>query len=461
MRNRFVPFLAAGALAGAPLLAQQPQTPPIEPRIQATPLPPPVVLPPPPEIPADVPNRPLTAEEAAAIALRHQSDVAAAAANLQAAGGRERQARSGLKPSVGLSAGYTHLDSLSGSASSASSGGSGGVGSSGYTAAITGSQLLFDFNHTRDVAREASALREGAAANLTRVQADLVLQTKQGFYTLLQNTRLVSVNEANLAAQQAHVALARARLEAGFGLPSDVVRAETAVSEAALDLNLARNAAALSRVDLNTLMGTDPRTPIEPADSSEPQPGSLDVNALVDTALRRRPEMVQADAEVRAAEAGESAARSSNAPSVSADVGLNTRGRDFPPGNNSLTVGASIRWDVFDAGATAGLVQEARGNLAAVRAAREGTRQDVVADVSAAYLNLVSAEQRVQTTEAQVANAQESVRLAEGRYRGGLGTFLDVTDAQSALLAAQTGSVNARTAVDQARAALARATGAP
>jgi outer membrane protein len=459
MKSRFATLLAAGTLAAAPLFAQETRTPPIQPTIRETPLPPPVELPAPPSIPADVPNRPLTAQEAAEIALRHQSAIASAAAGVESAEGRERQVRAGLKPSVGLNAGYSHLETLSGSQSG--TGGSSATGFSGYTGGVTARQLVFDFAHTRDLVRQASALQEAASANLTRVQADLVLQTKQTFYDFLRNVRLTDVNAANLRAQQAHVALARARLDAGVGLPSDVVRAETAVSEAALALNLSRNAAALSRVALNNLMGIDPRTPVQPAESGELVAPELNVDALVEVAVRRRPEMVQADANARAAEHGESAARSTNAPSVSASVGLNTRGNNFPPGNSNLSIGATIQWDVFDAGFTAGRVQEARANVAAARAAQTGARQDIIADVSEAWLNLVSARQRVDTARAQVSNAEESVRLAEGRYRGGLGTFLEVTDAQAALLAAQTGEVNAQTAVDQAYAALTRAVGGP
>jgi outer membrane protein TolC len=77
--------------------------------------------------------------------------------------------------------------------------------------------------------------------------------------------------------------------------------------------------------------------------------------------------------------------------------------------------------------------------------------------VTSAYLNLKTAEQRVTTAEAEVANAQESLRLAQGRYRAGLGVFLDVIDTQAALLTAETNQANAQLAVDQARAALAHA----
>lgn len=64
------------------------------------------------------------------------------------------------------------------------------------------------------------------------------------------------------------------------------------------------------------------------------------------------------------------------------------------------------------------------------------------------------------TSDAEVANTLEALRLVEGRYKAGLGAFLDVLDAQTALIKADSNRVNARTSVDQARAALAHAIGA-
>ena len=91
-------------------------------------------------------------------------------------------------------------------------------------------------------------------------------------------------------------------------------------------------------------------------------------------------------------------------------------------------------------------------NLAAIQLS-------ITSDVSQAYLNEKLAAQRVVQANDEVTNAQVSVDLAEGRYRAGIGIFLDVTDAQQALLTAQTDRVNARSALDQARAALAHAIG--
>lgn len=453
------------------------QTPPIAPRIQETPLPPPVELPPPSLVPPDVPNRPLTADEAAQIALHHQPNVTVAQSGVTAAQGRRQQVRAGLLPRLSVAAGYTRVETLAteqrsqapstggggtvGGGGAVVTGGGGGVVVGGFQGSATIRQLLFDFNHTRDLVRQSAAQERAATANLTRVQSDLVLQVKQAFYTSVQDQRLVSVNEANVRNQQDHLALAQARLRSGLGLPSDVVRAQTAVAEAVLNLNLARNNASIARVNLAQVLGIDPRTPIQTAETGEPGVAAENVDANVRTALAQRPEILQARANLQAAQYGVGAARTTSSPSVSANISVSTRGANFPPGNDFLTVGATVAWDPFDAGLTAGRVREARANREAAQAQLVSTQLAVTSDVSQAYLNLRTAEQRVTTADAEVANAEESVRLAEGRYRAGVGTFIDVTDAQAALLTARTNRVNAQSAVDQARAALARAIGAP
>jgi outer membrane protein len=420
-------------------------------------------------VPPDVPNRPLSADEAALIALHHQPTVIEANAAIAAARGRTQQARSGLLPNVAATAAYSHVETLATETAAAASSvggaavttGGGVVTATGYTAAATLRQLLFDFNHTRDTVRQEAALERAAAANLTRVQSDLVLQVKQAFYTYVQNERLVGVNESNVQNQQAHLALAQARLNSGLGLPSDVVRAQAAVADAILNLNVAQNNASVARVNLALLLGIDPRTPVQTTEMGEPPIATENVDTLVRTALTQRPDIREFQQNLRATEYAVSAAKTTNAPSLSASLNLSTRGENFPPGNDFFTVGANIAWDPFDGGLTAGRVREARANRLTAQAQLTGTQLAVTSDVSQAYVNLRTAEQRVTTADAEVANAQESARLATGRYRAGVGIFLDVLDAQSALLTAQTNRVNAQSAVDQARAAVAHAVGAP
>lgn len=434
----------------------QAQTPPIQPKIQETPLPPIVEIAAPETRPADVPNRPLTAHEAASIALYHQQSVVIAKAAGEAAKGRVQQARSGLLPSLATSVSYSKIAISPATASD----GTGGVSPSlGYRVTADAEQLLYDFNHTRDLVREAAAQQMAADANINKVQADIVFQVKQAFYGYAQNKRLVSVNEVNLRNQQSHLASAQARLDAGLGLPADVVRAETAISNAIFNLTLARNNASLAAVQLAQLMGIDPRTPIETAETEEPAPKVNDLNNLVDIALKQRPEMHQMQAFIQAALYGIKSAKTGDYPSIGANVSWLQRGTSFPPDRNTLSYGIVLRWTPFDAGLTKGRIKEAQANLQIQQSQHEIEIQSIVSDVSQAYLNMVTAEQKIKTSDAEVVNAEEALRLTEGRYSSGLGVFLDVLDAQTALLTAKTNRVNAQSALDQSRSAMAYAIG--
>lgn len=432
------------------------QTPPIQPNIQETPLPPKVEITAPTNRPSDMPNRPLTADEAAAIALYHQPSVAVAKSGAEAAQGRNQQVKAGLLPSLNVGAGYSNL-AISPSTGLSGSGGS--STSSGYQTSANIQQLLFDFNHTRDLVSQAEALKKAADANTTKVQSDVILQVKQAFYTYAQNQRLAIVNEANLRNQQNHLASAQARLDAGLGLPADVVRAETAIANAVLNLTLARNSASVSAIQLAQLMGIDPRTPIETADSGESAVQFNNLNELVDLAIKQRPEITQIQAVMQAASLGIKSAKSDNEPSIGATVSWLQRGSTFPPDRDSLTYGISMQWTPFDAGLTKGRVKEAKANLKSQQAQYESQVQDIISEVSQAYLNMITAEQRIKTSEAEVANAEEALRLTDGRYASGLGAFLDVLDAQTSLLTATTNRVNAQSALDQARSAMAHAIG--
>src|SRR5579872_2188872 len=253
----------SGAIASPPGSPAVQASPPA-PQVVNTPVPPPVGLPNLPVGQSVVPppaagvNRSLTADEAAQIALARQPSIPAASGEVTAAQGRTQQTRAGLLPTLSVSAGYTRAQQLRGQGGSTTP--LFGTGDDFVTDAIL-SQLIFDFNHTRDLVRQARALERASLHNLTATQANVLQQTKQAFYLYVQALQLVSVNQQNVANRQSQLALANARFRVGLGLPSDVANAQTAVSEAVQSLVVAQNGAAAAQVTLAGLMGIDPRTP--------------------------------------------------------------------------------------------------------------------------------------------------------------------------------------------------------
>ncbi|HLK57278.1 MAG TPA: TolC family protein, partial [Chthonomonadaceae bacterium] len=249
------------------------QTPPIPPKVVDVTVPPPVTVPGV-TAPGDVPNRPLTADEAARIALRHQYQVTEARAGFNAAQGRTQQQKSALGPSVNVSAGYIDVQTLSSpSGTGGGTSAAAGLSTTGFNGDVTLRQLIFDFNHTRDLVRQSQALERSAAQNLTNVQTNVVFQVKQAYYSYAQSIALEAVDEDDLKNRNSQRDLARARLNSGLGLPSDVVAAETAVDEAITTLNQARANVTLARITLALDMGIDPRTPIVIGTTGEPALG--------------------------------------------------------------------------------------------------------------------------------------------------------------------------------------------
>ena len=94
-------------------------------------------------------------------------------------------------------------------------------------------------------------------------------------------------------------------------------------------------------------------------------------------------------------------------------------------------------------------------------AARESVKLAVIADVSTTYSAMRTAEQRFAAATNEVANARELLRIAEGRFASGLGIFLDIVDAETALENAESDLTSAQLTANVARAALAHAVGMP
>jgi outer membrane protein TolC len=428
--------------------ATQPAAPPV---VTPSALPELIVPPLPPGTkPSISTEQPVILKEAIKLALQYQPQLTQATAALSAAEGRLKQVESGRYPTIGVSAQYNK----DGPATDA-----GGSNPGIYTTSFSGRQLVYDFGRTPAEVSQARNQRESARQALEQTRQELINGVKQAYYILLQNQRLVEVQQLNLTDQQAHLDEAKARFDVGVAPRADVVRAETAVADAVLTLASAQNIAAISRVNLNLAIGLDPRTPIKVAETEEAAPSLKDPAAFVERAFNNRPEMKQARANLKAAQEALKVARTNNLPALSASASYGWSGLDFPPDTLGWSYGAALSWPFFDVGLTKGLVQTAKANVTSAQASLVQTEQFVSSDVVQAYLNLQTAVEKVAAAKAGVVNAEESIRLATGRYQAGVAAYIEVIDAQTALVTAQTNQVNALYGLSTARAAFEKALG--
>ncbi len=390
----------------------------------------------------DTVNRALSMEEAVRIALVQSPQIAAARFSVEAARGRLNAGAAGLGPQLSVSAGYQKQE-RSGDAVA-------GSRDEPVSATVRIQQLLFDFNRTRNQVRELGELADAAYFDFAAL-ASLVRRDVGLAYTDLANTnQLVEIRNQDVAIRQAQLELAEARLEDRLGAPGDVVRARTSLASAMAALAQAEATRASNMARLAILMGIDPATPLIVEPPEDFMIIQVDVHSLVKMGMERRAELESQRRRVEGAEFALDAAQQGSSPSIFATASMSGSGRTDPTERRTTLYGVELSWPLFDSGLTNGRVQTARANRDQARADLIQTELEVSQQIIQAWLDYQSALEQARLQEIAVANAQESARIAQGRYSEGLGSFLEVTDAQAALLQAQL-------ALSQARASLARA----
>ncbi|MDR3690158.1 MAG: TolC family protein [Fimbriimonas sp.] len=414
----------------------------------------PVLMPQDVSLGVDIGSVQVTAAEAAHIAVEKSPKLRLARAQLLGAHGNTIQARSGLLPSVSLNSSRTSVTSIRGGGNSANGGG----GGNSTSADLSASQLLFDFGHTVALTRQAMASEKAAFHALGRAEDDLIFQTKLAYYLLSLNAGLVGVQEANVKDRQAQLDLAQARVTAGPGEPSDLLAAQTNLAEAIQQLVLARSVALSARIALAIAIGIDPRTPISESDSAEPGIAA-DFAGLYRQALETRPDLLQSIQLLRAAGYEVEASRTVTAPALSIGAGYSASGPNDFSTNRSTSLGISLSWAIFDGFNSRGKRIAAQADLDTAKANLAELQLSIGSDVATAWSALQYAQQRLPITQGELTNATESLRIAAGRYKAGIGPFLGVTDAEASLVTARQAVVSANTSVSVALATLRHAVG--
>lgn len=402
-------------------------------------------------------SKPITLTQAIQIGLQHQPQLMIAKQTLNAAAGRTIQAASQLYPTVSVSSSYSRSDI----AQPGFGGGASGTGlpPDSFNSSVSVQQLLYDFNRTGNNLHAARFQETSDRAALDQALQDTVYNVTNAYLTLLEDHQLVQVDHQTVASQQGHLDEARAQFNAGTVPQSDVVQAQANLAQALLTLSTDQNSEALSRTNLNLAMGIDPRTPIKVVEVPTETVNLPPLNQLITQALATRPQVLQAEAQVKSNEASLRSSRTGNLPSLYATGSYSAVGSEFPGTTIDRVGGVRLSWDFFDSGSTKGQIKQAEANLSSARSQLVLTQQQTINEVSQAYINVTNDQQRIITSTAEVANAQESLRLTEGQYRAGVGIFLQVEDAQAALATAEANQINASYGLSIALAALHHAIG--
>ena len=431
-------LLVAALTAAAPAAAQAPAPPPRT--AQA-----------PPALPA--PGQKLTLPEAVALALRLNPTMRSAQQSQVAAQTRVPQAQSAYYPRVDWLTGASRARTYSPSSDRYSTGNS-------VSTALVGSQLIYDFGKTRALVDEARAGVRATDADAERTREAVVFSVRQTYFGVLQARRLVRVADAQVQRADLNLRSARGFFEVGTRAKSDVSRAEVDAANARVDQIRARNLVLIAESNFANALGLEATTQLDIEDILTYEPVVLDQAALLSDALANRPELEQAKARLDAARAQLAGAKAGYLPDLAATGAVGSSSDNLEP-HDVWSVGITLSWNLFQGFFTVNKVKETQALVEVARANYDTLELQVRLDVQQAYITVTEAAERIAATGTAVDSAQENLRLAQGRYDAGVGTILDLTEAQLSLTQAEADQVRALTDFRVGLAALDRAVGRP
>jgi len=257
---------------------------------------------------------------------------------------------------------------------------------------------------------------------------------KESFTNINFAQRLIRVQEQAVERANLNLRSARGFFEVGTRPKSDVARAEVDVANARVDLIRAQNAERLARVALNTAMGIPADTPTVVQDNLVYQALMIDRTQLIARALAQRPEYKQVKLRVSEAEARARRAFRDFFPDI---TGTGFYGSTRFDMNEIWEVAVQLSWTLFDGGNRIARFRESKVNVEAAQSRVKASELDISREVEQAYITVSESSERIQAAQVAVASAQENFRLAQGRFDAGVGTILELTDAQLALTQAQ------------------------
>jgi outer membrane protein TolC len=395
---------------------------------------------------------PLTLNEALTTALKNHPLTVEARENLNGAEARTGQALANYYPQIIIAADWSRGRSFLTASQSVKS-------IEVQSDALYLKQTIYDFGRTAGAVEAARGNSAAAAESLAVTRQDLTFRVRAAYYLVLAAGKQVDTVRETVLAREEVYQQAREFFAEGIRAKVDVARAEADMHAARTLLIRAENNLEIARLELANAMGVpslEDRMPVESGIAAAAVP---ERSLLQQDALANRAELKRLDALKDAAAGNLKTARSGYLPILSGTASVGYADKDFPPGSNVWAVGLNLTVPIFSGFSTVEQEKEALASLRAVEARENDQKLQIVKDVESAWLGVREASARIVSTEKEESAARENRALSMGRYQEGVGNIIEVTDAQSQALAAETAHIQALYDYHTARARLDRALG--
>ena len=282
--------------------------------------------------------------------------------------------------------------------------------------------------------------------DVERLSEEIRLNVATEYYNLQQADEQVRISRAAVVNAEASLRDARALEEAGVGTRFDSLRTQVNLANSQQQLTNAQSQQRISRRALATRLNVAQSATLSAADPVKLAGlwNQTLENSIV-LAYQNRPELQQqlAQRNISQQQRREALAQLGPQVSVIANYELLDQFNDTAGLTDGYSVALRANLNLFDGGASKGRAAQSRVDTEIAETQFSSTRNQIRFRVEEAYSQLQSNLENVQTSQAALDQARESLRLARLRFQAGVGTQLEVLDAENALTRAEGNRINA------------------
>lgn len=402
----------------------------------------------------------LTLKQAEQMAVRNNPRIAVAQLIALAEGQVTRETRSAELPAIG--ANITGVAAKSGSRLTAGALNN-PVVYQRAAAGLTLSQMLTDFGRTHNLIASAELRAKAQSDTQLATQAQIILAVDQAFYRVLGNQSVFAVARATVEDRRTVVDQLQALSNAKLRSTLDLSFANVALSQAKLLLLDAQNNQSAAMTDLNALLGNEQPADFTVIDDTPeaPAPSPTDAESLVAQAFQARPDLAALNDRYGAAQKFAAAEHDLVRPTISAlgSVGTTPARSDQINGSWYGAIGVNISVPVFNGFLFSSRAKEADLRASATKKQVDDLRQTIARDVRTTVLIAQSNFERIGVTKELLDQANTARDFAQTRYKVGLSSIVELSQAQLAQTQASIDYANARYSYLASLAALAYQTG--
>jgi TolC family type I secretion outer membrane protein len=307
-----------------------------------------------------------------------------------------------------------------------------------YNTGFQGSLLLFDFGKTYSRISAFSDLADASAEDIINAKQSLILNTYIAYFDYLQAVKLKKVSQESLQQATEHLKLSRSLFEVGSKPQFDVIKAESDEATARVNLLNAENNIDITRLQLENILNKKLPPDFTLKDEFEVVRDSVSESESLNIALLNRPEIISGKFRVDANKSFLTSAWTANLPSINASGGYTWKSfalnQTF---QGSWSLGVAVSLPIFEGFALDAGIQQARADLDNAQASYDLIEQGVTLDVRQQYSNLRLSRNQIAASRSLLKAADETLRLAEARFKAEVGSAVEVTDARVAYYNAQ------------------------